>query len=72
MQNDVEEMYISDEPLSFYQKRQIDFKKQCRLLNIDINSPEAEKLWETASDANNNAYNAAYTNNMDYEVGMAL
>ncbi|KOB77271.1 Sarcomere length short [Operophtera brumata] len=65
--NNIEEMYISDEPLSFYQKRQIDLEKQCRLLNIDMNSPEAEKLWKTASDANNNAYNAAYTNNADYE-----
>lgn len=48
----------------------MDFEKQCRLLEIDINSPEAENLRKSASDANNNsfiAYNAAYTN-VDDEV----
>lgn len=73
MQNKVEETFLSEEPLSFYQKRQLDFEKQCRLLDIDIDSPEAEQLRKSASDANNNAYplargGAAYTNNVDYEV----
>ncbi|XP_072934411.1 uncharacterized protein sals isoform X1 [Epargyreus clarus] len=65
MSNKLEELYSSEEPLSFYQKRQLDFEKQCRLLNIDINSPEAQELKNKANDANNN--NAAFTNNIDDE-----
>ncbi|XP_011556990.3 glutamic acid-rich protein isoform X2 [Plutella xylostella] len=57
---EIEQAYIvSEEPLSFYQKRQIDFEKQCRLLNIDINSEEAYSLRKSAAKTdvhNNNAY----------------
>lgn len=62
MQGDIEEE--SEEPMSFFQKRQHDFEKQCRLLGIEVDSPEAEELRKTASrDANNNAFtNAAYSN----------
>ncbi|XP_028159377.1 DNA ligase 1 isoform X6 [Ostrinia furnacalis] len=68
LSNKIEEMYLSEEPLSFYQKRQLEFEKQCRLLNIDINSPEAENLRRTASDANNNfGTSAAYTNSYNYD-----
>ncbi|KAH9632407.1 hypothetical protein HF086_011379, partial [Spodoptera exigua] len=54
----------SEEPLSFYQKRQLDFAKECKLLNIEINSPEAEALMRRKLDANNNsiAKSNAYTN----------
>lgn len=65
MQNNFEEMYLSEEPLSFYQKRQLDFEKQCRLLDIDINSPEAEALKKSSADSNNNAAGFAYTNRED-------
>lgn len=60
-------MYISEEPLSFYQKRQLDFEKQCRLLDIDINSPEAQELKKSSIDANNNVASAifSYTNRDD-------
>ncbi|XP_059052561.1 trichohyalin [Achroia grisella] len=54
LSNKIEEMYISEEPLSFYQKRQLDFEKQCRLLNIDINSPEAQELRKASNNINNN------------------
>ncbi|XP_052752024.1 DNA ligase 1 isoform X2 [Galleria mellonella] len=56
----IEEMYISEEPLSFYQKRQLDFEKQCRLLNIDINSPEAQELRKASNNANNNIAKADF------------
>lgn len=46
-------VYIQEEPLSFYQKRQLDFEKQCRLLNIDLQSAEAIEL-RAAADSNNN------------------
>ncbi|CAH2093883.1 unnamed protein product [Euphydryas editha] len=62
----IEELMNSEEPLSFYQKSQLDFLKQCRLLNIDVNCPEAEKLKMTLADANNTTNNA-FTNNPDYE-----
>ncbi|KAJ0173083.1 hypothetical protein K1T71_011259 [Dendrolimus kikuchii] len=69
LSNKFDDMDESQEPLSYYQKRQLDFEKQCRLLNIDINSPEAEELRKNTSkaDANNNdAYtNAAFTNKDD-------
>ncbi|XP_041972559.1 DNA ligase 1 isoform X1 [Aricia agestis] len=68
--NKFEELLQSEEPLSFYQKNQLDFLKQCRLLNIDVNSPEAEKLKLSSFDANNNnLYNAAFTNN-SYDEGI--
>lgn len=59
-------MCLSEEPLSFYQKRQLEFEKQCRLLDIDINSDEAHSLRKSAAN-NNIAFNAAYTN-IDNEV----
>ncbi|XP_053617040.1 calponin homology domain-containing protein DDB_G0272472 isoform X2 [Plodia interpunctella] len=67
LSNKLEEMYISEEPLSFYQKRQLDFEKQCRLLDIDINSPEAQELKKSSIDANNNVASAnfSYTNRDD-------
>ncbi|XP_045453964.1 DNA ligase 1 isoform X2 [Melitaea cinxia] len=61
----IEELMNSEEPLSFYQKSQLDFLKQCRLLNIDVDCPEAEKLRITLADANNT--NNAFTNNYDDE-----
>lgn len=47
-----EEDEESQEPLSFYQKRQLDFAKECRLLNIEVNSPEADMLRKQKIDAN--------------------
>lgn len=44
-------------------KRQLEFEKECRLLNIDINSAEAQQLRKTCNDANNNVTNAFATNN---------
>lgn len=68
MQGKYEELLASEEPLSFYQKTQLDIIKQCRLLNIDLNSKEAEELRNT-TDANNNLANASNTNfNKDVEV----
>lgn len=66
LQNKFEELLQSEEPLSFYQKNQLDFLKQCRLLNIDVNSPEAENLKLSSFNANNNISNAAFTNS-NYE-----
>lgn len=63
----IEELMNSEEPLSFYQKSQLDFLKQCRLLDIDVNCPEAEKLRTTLADANNT--NNAFTNNF-YDEGI--
>lgn len=53
--------------MSFYQKRQLDFEKQCRLLGIDADSPEALALRKTSADANKNKAftNAAYTNSTE-------
>lgn len=59
----IENSYQSEEPLSFYMKRQLEFEKECRLLNIDINSAEAQQLRKTCNDANNNVTNAFATNN---------
>ncbi|XP_032527257.1 golgin subfamily B member 1 isoform X1 [Danaus plexippus] len=55
LSNKIDELLKSEEPLSFYQKTQLDFLKQCRLLNLDA------KTDEIASDANNNI-NTACTN----------
>lgn len=66
LQGKIEELMNSEEPLSFYQKSQLDFLKQCRLLDIDVNCPEAEKLRTTLADANNT--NNAFTNNFYDEV----
>ncbi|XP_069356745.1 calponin homology domain-containing protein DDB_G0272472-like isoform X1 [Maniola hyperantus] len=63
----IEELLKSEEPLSYYQKSQLDFLKQCRLLNIDVDSTEAEKLKKSA-DANNNANNAFTNNYQDNEA----
>lgn len=67
LQNKIEDMFLSEEPLSFYQKRQLDFEKQCRLLNIDIHSPEADELRKSTSQSNNNFGTAAYTNSFNYD-----
>nr|XP_013189641.1 unnamed protein product [Amyelois transitella] len=67
LSNKLEEMYLSEEPLSFYQKRQLEFEKQCRLLNIDINSAEAQELKKSSMNTNNNiaSDNFAFTNRDD-------
>lgn len=66
----MENLYQSEEPLSFYQKRQLDFEKECRLLGIEVNSPEAEALRKRKLDANNNDAKTdnAYTNSDVSEV----
>lgn len=62
----IEEQYKSEEPLSFYQKRQLDFERECMLLNIDINSNAAQELRKSAKSTNiNAATNAASTNYYD-------
>ncbi|KPJ11529.1 hypothetical protein RR48_08271 [Papilio machaon] len=61
-----EELLASEEPLSFYQKTQLDIIRQCRLLNIDVNSKEAEEMRQKA-DANNNLANASLTNSNNDE-----
>lgn len=68
MQGNIEELLKSEEPLSFYQKSQLDFLKQCRLLNIEVDSAEAEKLRKTVGDPNNNNANAITNNIQDNEV----
>ncbi|XP_062528978.1 centromere-associated protein E isoform X3 [Bombyx mori] len=65
MAGNLEDLYTSEEPMSYYQKRQLDFEKECRLLNIDTNSPEAQELRKKSADANNNTTNAAFTNNFE-------
>lgn len=67
LQNKLEELYISEEPLSFYQKRQLDFEKQCRLLNIELNSPEAEELRKKTLDTNNNLAKSNASTNLAYD-----
>ncbi|XP_045770289.1 DNA ligase 1-like isoform X2 [Maniola jurtina] len=64
----IEELLKSEEPLSYYQKSQLDFLKQCRLLNIDVDSTEADKLKKPSADPNNNANNAFTNNNQDNEA----
>ncbi|KAI8442192.1 hypothetical protein MSG28_005787 [Choristoneura fumiferana] len=59
----IEEQYKSEEPLSFYQKRQLDFERECMLLNIDINSNAAQELRKSAKSTNINA--TASTNYYD-------
>ncbi|XP_039752172.1 glutamic acid-rich protein isoform X1 [Pararge aegeria] len=66
----IEEILKSEEPLSFYQKSQLDFLKQCRLLNIEVDSAEAEKLKKTFADTNNNNANNAFTNNNQDNEGI--
>ncbi|XP_063389146.1 hepatoma-derived growth factor-related protein 2-like isoform X2 [Cydia fagiglandana] len=67
----VEEVYKSEEPLSFYQKRQLDFEKECRLLNIDVNSTAAQELRKSAKSTNIIATTNADTNS-DNEVWVAF
>lgn len=52
--NNLQDEEEDQEPLSFYQKRQLDFAKECRLLNIEVNSPEADQLRKQKIDANSN------------------
>lgn len=52
--NTLQDEEESQEPLSFYQKRQLDFAKECRLLNIEVDSPEADKLRKQKIDENIN------------------
>lgn len=59
-------MYTAEEPLSFYQKRQLDFEKECRLLGIETNSAEAQQLRKSAANTNIHGTAAAYTNNTYY------
>lgn len=65
----MEQLALNEEPLSFYQKRQLEFEKQCRLLNIDVNSDEAHSLRKSA--ATNNIASNAFAN-ADYEVKVLL
>lgn len=67
LQNNIEDLYLSEEPLSFYQKRQLDFEKQCKLLNIEINSPEAEELRKKTLDSNNNIAKSNACTNLAYD-----
>lgn len=67
LQNKIEGVYSSEEPLSFYQKRQLDFEKECRLLGIETNSPEAQQLRKSAANTNIYGTAAAYTNNTNID-----
>ncbi|CAB3246201.1 unnamed protein product [Arctia plantaginis] len=70
MANNMEDLYLSEEPLSFYQKRQLDFEKQCKLLNIELNSPEAEELRKKTLDSNNNIAKSNACTNLACDEGI--